>query len=672
MLIAVVTGLVAALARLLWLGSSPPGFSLAEARAALAARDLSASDLLLPRTGQLDSQEPLFSGLLWLTGSLAGWDITGARLAAALLGIVAAIACALWYRRALGPLAGLAGGLLVATGFSWLVMSRQAQPAIGAAALATIGLWCLWEGLGPRVREPASNQVARHRGWWVVAAGCAFGLGLFSHPAMLPALIVAPAAGVILAWQSGADRPTRGWLIAGLACLLLLASPLVIDGLDNPDDLRQRIEQDWDGDGRVEQLADPLATITGYGETLAAIGWDGHDSPTLGTPDRPLLDPLLLIWSIAGIVVVLAHPLRPLHSLTLLWLIGFGLPAALLDPGNPALLMPLAPVLYLLPLVGLRAGWHVAQSRSPATTQLALLLAAGTIAGSVAWSLAGYRDWSRADTTYFAFNADLREALAAVDDLAPGSIPVYIATSSETAPLRDFLAPPDSASGRVQRSIDHRTTLVVPPDGIGYVVTTASNPLPDDVQRLLEGQQPVAAGETPAGTAAWQIWISGQATRDRLPWTLPVLGFPDGFNLSGFDIRPDLGDIATTGRLPDPPRVLVTLVWDVPRGATPHIARVRLVPSDGQTGDPEGAATLAEASLTVSPPIEAGNRGRELVIVRMSVPVPDSPDLIVEVQAGLLRADGTILPPTNAGPSASGDFVLLNRVQYVPDRTTSP
>jgi hypothetical protein len=81
---------------------------------------------------------------------------------------------------------------------------------------------------------------------------------------------------------------------------------------------------------------------------------------------------------------------------------------------------------------------------------------------------------------------------------------------------------------------------------------------------------------------------------------------------------------------------------------------------------------MAETSLTVSPPIEAGNRGRELVIVRMSVPIPDSPDLIVEAQAGLSRADGTVLPPANAGPSAVGDFVLLNRVQYVPDSTTTP
>ena len=676
LLVALVTGLVATLARLLWLDSSPPGFSLAEARATLAAQDLSAGDLLLPRAGLIDSQEPLFSYLLWLTGSLAGWDVTGARLAAALLGIVAAIACALWYRRTLGPLAGLAGGLLVATSFPWLVLSRQAQHAIGAGALAALGLWCLWEGLGPRDRRSdMSHAAARQRGWWIVAAGICFGLGLSAHPAMLPALVVAPASGVILIWRSGHDRhdrPARTRLIAGLTCLLLLATPMIVRSLSDPDALRQRLEQDWNGDGQVERLADPIATIAGYSESLFSIGWNGHDAATLGTPGQPLLDPLLLIWSLAGLVVVVTRPLAPLHSLTLLWLIGFGLPAALLDPGNPALLTPLAPVLFLLPLIGLHASVGIALSRGRSATRLALVLTAATIAGSIAWSLVDYRAWSRSDTTYFAFNADLREALSAVDRLRPGSIPVYIATTPETAPLRDYLGPAESNSGRVQRPIDTRTTLVIPADGIGYLVTTASNPLPEDLGRLLEGPQPAETGETPGGATAWQIWIVGQAARERLPWTLPALGFPDEFNLAGFDIRPDLGDIATTGQLPDPPRVLVTLVWDVPRGATPHIARVRLVPTTSATGDPEQNATLAETWLTASPPIAAGNRGRELVVVRMSVLVPDSPDLIVEVQAGLSRASGTALQPTDAGASAAGDFVLLNRVQYVPDSNAGP
>ncbi len=564
---------------------------------------------------------------------------------------------------------------MVATSFPWLVLSRQAQPAIGAAALAALGLWCLWEGLGPREQVSQPSRSLLNRGWWVVAAGTCFGLGISSHPAMLPALVVAPAAGALLAWRAQhdhLDRPASGWLVAGLACLLLLATPSMIDGINDPDHLRQRLEQDWNGDGQVEQLADPITILTGYGETLTALVWDGHAAPTLGTPNRPLLDPLLLIWSIAGLVVVIARPLAPLHCLTLIWLIGFGLPSALLDPGNPALLMPLTPVLFLLPLIGLRAGWQVAQSRGRTATRLAIVLAIATVAGSIVWSLVDYRGWTHADTTYFAFNADLREALAAVDRLAPGSIPVYIATTPETEPLQDYLAPADSAQGRIQRPIDNKSTLIIPADGIGYVVTTASHPLPEDLQRLLEGQQAVETGTTHAGTTAWQIWISGQASRDQLPWTLPVLGFPDGFNLAGFDIRPDLGDIADTGRLPDPPRVLVTLVWDAPRGATPHIARVRLVPAESAIGNPEQDATLTETWLTVSPPIAAGNRGRELVIVRLSVPVPDSPDLIVEVQAGLSRADGTALPPTDAGASASGEFVLLNRVQYVPDSATSP
>jgi hypothetical protein len=354
---------------------------------------------------------------------------------------------------------------------------------------------------------------------------------------------------------------------------------------------------------------------------------------------------------------------------TVIWLVGFGLPAALLDPGNPALLAPLLPVIGLLPVVGVQAGWERARQRGERTQRIVSIVIVASLAGSVIWSLYSFRDWSRSDTTYLAFNAGLREALAAVDDLRPGSTPVYIATTPETAPLLAYLGP-DQGSGRLQRAIDSRETLVIPADGIGYVVTTSTHPLPTELHYLLDGQPPVDSGEMPSGADAWQIRIAGQPARDRLPWTLPALSFTDGFNLAGFDIRPDLGDVATTGRLPDPPRVVVTLVWDVPRGATPHVARVRLVPAESLSGIPEEDATLAEARLTASPPIAAGNRGRELIVVRLSVPVPESPDLIVTVQAGLARADGTVQLPTNAGASAAGEYVILNRIQYVPDSAT--
>jgi len=680
LLVALVSGLVAASTRLPWLTTSPPGFSLAEARAALHARDLTASDLLLPQTGPLDSQEPLFSGLLWLTGSLTGWDVDGARLAAALLGIIAAVACALWHRRALGPLAGLAGGLLAATSFPWLVLSRQAQPAIGAAAFAALGLCCLWEGLGPC--EPDTDHfVSTRRGWWIVAAGLLFGLGLYAHPSLLPALIVAPATAAWLIWRSGSNRrnkPAPGWLIAGLACLLLVATPLIVASLNDPGDLRQRLEQDWNGDGRAEHLAGPLATTAGYGDTLLSLGWSGHDAATLGTPGRSLLDPILLIWSIAGLAVVLARPLAPLHGVALLWLAGFALPAALLDPGNPALLMPLTPILFLLPLLGLRAGWRVAHQHGKLATRLGVLLAIGSVAGSMAWSLVAYTNWTHSDTTYFAFNADLRDALAAADGLTSQTTPAYVATTPEHAPLLEYLTSSqhrteDAARpGQVLRTIDSQTTLIIPANGTGYLITTASSPLSPALLQLLAGQPAIETGTTPAGSVAWQIWAVGQTARDRLPWTLPALGFPDGFELAGYDIRPDLGDVATTGRLPDPPRVVVTLVWNVPRGATAHIAHVRLLPSGLDSGDPEQTATTAASWLTASPPVAAGNRGRELIIVQMSLPVPDSPDLIVEVQAGLSRADGSIQPPTSAGPNAAGDYVLLNRVQYIPDSSPPP
>jgi hypothetical protein len=360
--------------------------------------------------------------------------------------------------------------------------------------------------------------------------------------------------------------------------------------------------------------------------------------------------------------------------LTLIWLAAGALPAALLDPGNPALLAPVLPVLPVVALIAARAAIANARRFGSRFQRLAAGGAVAVVAISCGWAVAGIIDWTDSDATYAAFDGGLRDALEQANQLPDGEFPVYIGATPAQAPIVAYLSPSrDSAGsvlagGRVQRVIDTRSTLVIPEGGSGYLVYPASAALGLEFLALLEDQAPLDTGRTPSGAIAWQLWLLGAPARANLPATVPTLGFPNGFTLVGFDIRPDIGDLATTGRLPDPPRVSVTLVWSVPRGATPHIASVRLLPSDPSVTDPEASAETRDALLTASPPIAAGNRGRELVVVRLIVPVPESPSLIVDVQAGLRRFDGTILPPETAGANAAGDYALLNRVQYIPDR----
>src|SRR5205807_433735 len=101
------------------------------------------------QAGQL--QEPLFLWLVKLTAAPLGWHIDGARLAGAILGVLAALACWGWYRRALGPGWAIVGGLLVASTFPQLALSRQALPAVGAAACSGVALWALTAGLDETV-----------------------------------------------------------------------------------------------------------------------------------------------------------------------------------------------------------------------------------------------------------------------------------------------------------------------------------------------------------------------------------------------------------------------------------------------------------------------------------------------------------------------------------------
>jgi hypothetical protein len=516
--------------------------------------------------------------------------------------------------------------------------------------------------------------------YWLAAAGAAAGLGLYAHVSFLPVVVVLPLAGLIL-WlrggpgNAGVELDGVGLAVL-LAAFLVVAAPLVVDAALDPGTVRARVEQDWDGDGRRERAGDLARVARGYGTTLESLVWRGSEVRELNLPGRPWLDPLLALAALAGVALALRHPLAPLHAVALLWLAGFLLPAALVAPGNPALLQPLLPVLVLFPLLGPRALLDLARRRGRLAARLAG--AAAVLVAGAGWSLVDYAArWAPADATERAYRGDVRDAIATAEELLASGSPVYLGMRPEDRPLLDYLAP-DSAgrpgsvpAGPVLHTVDTRTTLVVPAAGGGYLVYPASSAPPAELAALL-GPRPVATGRDLGGQPAYAVWRAGEELRGRLPATVPTIRFPDGFALVGFAIRPDLGDVATTGQLPDPPRVAVTLVWDVPRGAPPHLARVRLVPSDPALAGRDQLVESGETWLTAGPPLAAGNRGRELIVTRLSVPVPEGADPVIDVQAGLLSAGGELLPPLGPPSVIVGDYAFLNRVQYVRDSSRTP
>ena len=644
-----VVGIVAAVLRLVDLETTPAGFARSEAATALAARSIGTG-----RFPSLLDQEtaPAFLWLMWPFGELLDWTVTAARVPAALLGTLVAIGSALWVRRVMGPIWGLIGGLLAATWFPLLLHSRVGLPEVGAGAATTLGFWFLSE----------SRHDARNGSVWAIAAGVAFGAGAWFSVAALLLLPVAMAV-IVVARMAGhehaaSDRPAAPPRTTALALvgLLIVAAPLVVQATVEPDTLRTRIERDWDGDGQRERGGGPADIARDIGATLGSIGVDGYDAPFANLPGRPLLDPLLALWSLVGVVALLRTSTHALHAASLIWLVAGLLVSALIAPGHPGLLLAATPVLLLLPLLGMRTAVELVTQRWSTLRPAVIVVVAVSVVASAGWSLWDYwENWTGSERVYQAFDGDLRATLDAVGELPRDAGPISLATWNHDEQVR-YLAP-----GHAYNVIDGRTTLTIPATGVGYLVIPASTPLDPELRAIVERGTRLDERRAPDGTTAAEIWRLGPETRDALPTTVPTIRFPGEINLVGFDIRPDLGNAATTGRLPDPPGVIVTLVWSVPRGTPERLAQIRLIPAD-----PIYSGDVRTSSVPIDPGERIPGAGeRELIVTRASIVVPETPDQIVDIQAGLLTPDLALLPPTSPPSAIAGNYALLNRVQYI-------
>ena len=667
-LLAPTVALAAAVARFPRLDDAPPGFRIDEAAAALFARSITRDNLpIFFGGGTPDAQEPFFLYVMKWTGALFGWNIYGARAAAALCGVGVAVACALFYRRALGPAWGVLGGLLVATSFWQLMFSRQAIRPIGMPLFAAVGLWWLWEGLAAAPEARALGLPRRW--WWLAAAGAVFGLGLYTDIAFRLVVPAALAIVALLLWNRRRGEWRRAIDPRGLAIMVvvmaLAALPLTAYVAGHPDDFWRRVARAPNDESGARVLGDPLEAARDYLLTLRAFVWDGYDAPNVNLPGRAILDPLLAFWALAGFALALRHPLRPLHGVALIWLLAFILPSALSSPGHPGRELAATPAVYLFPLLAMERATAVARarrwdrgfSRPVLASGVVAALAALSVAGSAAWSLYDYfRVWAPSDAAYVAFQGDVRDSLAAIDALPADGAPVYYSTWT-LEQLVAYLAP-----GRPLRDIDGRQTLALPADRPGWLVYPTVTAPDANLLRLVASGTPYAMGRSPGGAVSWQAWPLGAAARDALPYAIPTIAFPDGYQLLGFAIAPVIDPVA--GAAPQRP-VAVTLVWRVPAGAPPRIARARLAPVAQASSASIGPTTEATAPVTPSATTLLGNDAPELIVTRMTLSFPEGA-AIADAQVALTPADPGAPPlaPTDPSVPIFDGYAQLNRIEY--------
>ena len=621
---------VAALLRLPGLLSEPPGFRHEEATVALAAGQIERGFFPIYFREGSDTIEPAFVYAVSVTSRLVGSEIGGPRLAAALLGIAAAAGCALWYRQAIGAGWALAGGLLVATSFWQIVFSRQAVPAITMAAVGAVALWALFRANGKRVTQ---NQQTVPSAWYGIA-GLLFGFGIYTDVTMLAVLPVALAIGIFFLLKKGYLYPAadRRGLLLGAAVMLLAAGPLLAYFWQEPESFRQSIDN-LRGD-------DPL--IRGAWSTLDAIAWSGESDPAHTLSGKPLLDPVLLVWSLLGLTVVLRRPLDSLHATSLIWLAGFLAAAVVIAPGSHAQLLVLTPVLFLLPVLGMRAALDFARARSSLLSRVILAAVVLSIGASATWSIVSYRQWTNSDETYFAFAGDVRDAIDALPD---DDQMVYFATGDSGRIVR-YLAPEGP-----RRDFDNPDILPLPATGPAYLAVPASSELPESLGSYLGEETLMASGSAPEGAPAFHVWLIDDRVRDRLPYAVPAIFFEGGPALVGFEVAPVIGAVTA-------PAIEVVLVHRVSPGGEPFSALLRLVEPGEETGQIYGTA--------IQPAPDNAVPHDEMILSRIILPFPETPGMVADLHTALESHDGEFLIPRGSNVIVYDDvWALLNAIGYI-------
>ena len=252
----------------------------------------------------------LIALLFQLTGPLA----IGSRLISALLGSLTVLATywAAWelfasdrHRRAIA----LIGAFVYATLFSAIAVSRSGWHAMSMALFTTLCVAAVLRGQRLQ-RKP-----------WFVLAGVLAGIAQYTYPS---ARFVAVWLIVVALWDGWRRRRDWRTVVRQSAALIIAAAlmfvPLGIYFVNHPEWLFVRSQQTTEGLDLGQNLL----------KTLAAFSISGSFDNLHNLPGRPVLDPILSAFAIAGLISSVARR-KPAHFILLLTIAIFTLPPLLTE-----------------------------------------------------------------------------------------------------------------------------------------------------------------------------------------------------------------------------------------------------------------------------------------------------------------------------------------------------
>lgn len=327
-------------------------------------------------------------GLLPYTLSLEllGTSVVALRLTSAIPGILLVPALYFLVRGWFGRPAAAVAALLLAGNHVAVHFSRDGIWNIHSLLLGVAGFAALFGGW------------RRRSGYWLAAAGIAFGLSLYTYTAGRLFFGLGVLAATALSWRQ--PRP-RSWRLPThfLVALVLTLTPLVASFVRLPAALK--MDRVATVNPFSEARSDHVASQVGSTNPLRILGYQVRrtlagfvtigDSSSHYTIDRPMISPVILVLALAGIAFGLARFPDPRYLFLLVWLAAgllFGSVLAINPPSFPRLLAVLpVPIVLASAMAGLiwekarRLGGVVRASAAAilaAATALALVLNART------------------------------------------------------------------------------------------------------------------------------------------------------------------------------------------------------------------------------------------------------------------------------------------------------
>lgn len=424
--------LTAAFLRLWRLGDLPPGLYRDEAFNGL--------DALTVWQGQHpiffaanNGREPLY---IYLTSLFVHWlgpTAVAVRLGAAVVGSITTLIvyklAAEWFDEPVGLFSAWLWAVTV-----WPIhLSRIGLRIILLAPLLSLAFW---------LATCAYRQ--QKRSLWL-AAGALYGLSCYTYAAVrfTPALLVALLLYVL--WQGHGRRlwPGLGWAAVGTAVVL---APLVTLAVQQPELVLGRV-------GQVSILQPAVNGGDFWGTLLRQVGaavglffWQGDVIIRHNPAGRPLFDPIMALFFVAGLVWCVRHWRQPAVVALLLW-VGIMLGPTILAEDAPHFLRAagILPVSLVIPAIGL--SWLAAWPKLAPWWRTTLV--GGVLLASMAFTV---RDYfivyaAQPDTAYL-FEAAARDLAERINAETAATTVVVDERFTEGWPSVTFLLRPQHPTTR--------------------------------------------------------------------------------------------------------------------------------------------------------------------------------------------------------------------------------